>query len=204
MNEAFNARRSSRRSFLAGGILLGLSAAAGESLSSPAPAAAEPRWTSDGWRFCVNCFELFLFDITVNESRCPQNSGTHQPAGWTFRLTYNDSQSGVGESSNIQANWRHCYRCSSLFWGPSATKRCPLWPGGDHQWLNPYSPYPPRQFLLTHDVGQPSGWQNRWRFCFKCSALFFDGYAQKGLCPFDYVYGHTAAGYDFAMPVSAY
>jgi hypothetical protein len=172
---------------------------------SATSAAAEPRWTLNGWRFCVNCFGLFLSDLTVNENRCPRNGRPHQAAGWTFRLTYNDSQPGVGESANIQSNWRHCYRCAAIYWAPSATKRCPL--GGNHEYLNPFSPYPPRQFLLSYDIGEPPWTQHQWRYCFKCSALFFNGYAYKGeygLCPYDYAYGHSAAGFDFAIPVSAY
>ncbi|MGV9317139.1 hypothetical protein ACWDR0_33925 [Streptomyces sp. NPDC003691] len=60
---------------------------------------------------------------------------------------------------------------------------------------------------MPHDIGQPAWTQNQWRYCFKCSVMFYNGYAYRneyGLCPYDYIWGHTAAGYDFAVPVSAY
>ncbi|WP_405800938.1 hypothetical protein [Streptomyces sp. NBC_01506] len=192
-----------RRSVLVGAVALGLSATAAQSALSPTEAAAETRYTLDGWRFCGNCFGLFLRDFTIEQSLCPRNGGPHQPAGWTFRLTYNLDPGGTGEDANTQANWRHCYRCAGLYWGPSTAPRCPA--GGAHSYIHPGG-YP-RQFLLPHDIGQPAWTQNRWRFCFKCSVLFFNGYADQGkygLCPYDHIYGHTAAGYDFAIPVSAY
>ncbi|MFJ9027671.1 hypothetical protein ACIRQP_03960 [Streptomyces sp. NPDC102274] len=203
MQETPGTRRLPRRSVLAGAVALGLSATAAEAALSPAEAAAEPRYTLDGWRFCVNCFELFLVDFTVEQSLCPRNSGPHQAAGWTFRLTYNLDSGGTGENANTQANWRHCYRCAGLYWAPSTALRCPA--GGAHSYIHPGG-YP-RQFLLPHDIGEPAGTQRQWRFCFKCSVLFFNGYANEGkygLCPYDYTYGHTAAGHDFAIPVSAY
>ncbi|WP_133061830.1 hypothetical protein [Streptosporangium minutum] len=205
MQEAPGTGRLPRRSVLAGAAALGLSvaAAAAESMLSPTAAAAESRYTLDGWRFCVNCFELFLVDFTVDQSLCPRTRGPHQAAGWTFRLTYNLSPAGTGESANTQSNWRHCYRCAALYWAPSTAQKCPA--GGAHSYIHPGG-YP-RQFLLPHDIGEPAWTQHQWRFCFKCSAQFYNGYAYKGeygLCPYDYIYGHTAAGYDFAIPVSAY
>ena len=40
--------------------------------------------------------------------------------------------------------------------------------------------------------------QENWRFCQKCEAMFFDGYADKGLCPGGG--GHLAQGYNFNLP----
>lgn len=47
--------------------------------------------------------------------------------------------------------------------------------------------------------GQPSVVlrQAGWRFCVKCSALFFDGYDHKGACPAGD--GHSADGYNFVL-----
>ncbi|MDN3359972.1 hypothetical protein [Actinomadura sp. DC4] len=200
MQKKSDIKQLPRRSVLAGAVALGASAATAKSIFSPTAATADS--TLNGWRFCANCFELFLVDFTVDQSLCPRTRGPHQAAGWTFRLTYNLSPAGTGESGNTQASWRHCYRCAALYWGPGAL-RCPA--GGSHGYIHP-SGYP-RQFLLPHDIGEPARMQHQWRYCFKCSALFYNGYAYKGqygLCPYDYIYGHTAAGYDFAIPVSAY
>ncbi|MFI1015898.1 hypothetical protein [Streptomyces sp. NPDC020965] len=201
MQNASGAGRLPRRSLLVAG--LGLSAVVAESAWSPTVASAGIRSELNGWRFCVNCFDLFLVDFTVDQSLCPRTRGPHYAMGWTFRLTYNLGVGGPGENANTQGNWRHCYRCASLYWSLSTSKVCPA--GGAHSYIHPGG-YP-RQFLLPHDIGQPPWMQNQWRFCFKCSALFYNGYAHKGeygLCPYDYIWGHTAAGYDFAIPVSAY
>lgn len=190
MQDAPSTTALSRRSLLTGAVALGLSAVAAESALSPAVATAENRYTLDGWRFCVNCFGLFLYDWSVDRSICPRTNQPHQVAGWTFRLTYNLSSSGTGESANIQSNWRHCFRCSALYWGPSAASRCPA--GGAHGYIWPGG-YP-RQFLLPHDIGESAWTQHQWRFCFKCAALFYNGYAYKGeygLCPYDRIYGHA-------------
>jgi hypothetical protein len=40
--------------------------------------------------------------------------------------------------------------------------------------------------------------QQDWRFCHKCSAMFFDGFPDKGACPAGG--GHEAAGFNFALP----
>lgn len=40
--------------------------------------------------------------------------------------------------------------------------------------------------------------QDQWRYCTKCHALFFDGYANKGRCPAGG--GHRAQGYNFVLP----
>jgi hypothetical protein len=88
-------------------------------------------------------------------------------------------------------------------WALSNSQRCPA--GGGHTWISPE--VQPWQFLVPHDIGQPPWTQDQWRFCVKCSAMFFDGYGYKGqygFCPYDYASGHAAAGYDFAIPVSSY
>jgi hypothetical protein len=207
VDEPSSVRRCSRRSALGGGLLLGLSAAVGGSLLLPAPAAAAglPGWATDGgWRFCVNCFVLFKFDDTSVYSRCARTGGPHQAAGLTFNLAINIWEPGRGEDSIDQANWRHCYKCSALYWGLSSTQRCPL--GGAHDYLYP-GVYLPYQYVLNHDIGQPPGEQDQWRYCFKCAALFYNGYAYQGrygLCPYDYTYGHTAAGFDYVLPIEFY
>jgi hypothetical protein len=40
--------------------------------------------------------------------------------------------------------------------------------------------------------------QAEWRYCTKCHAMFYNGYAQKGACPGGG--GHFAQGYGFVLP----
>lgn len=191
-----------RRSVLAGTVLLGAAVATAEIGLAPAKAAADARYVEGNWRFCVNCFNLVSTDYTAT-SICPRTSGPHQPMGWTFMLVYNLAPDGIGEDATDQGHWRHCFRCASLYWAYSSSRHCPA--GGTHAYDNTTSYYAP-QYLLLHDVGMPAGTQNLWRFCSKCSALFYNGYAYKdqyGLCPYDNN-GHSAAGYDFAIQVSNY
>jgi hypothetical protein len=51
-------------------------------------------------------------------------------------------------------------------------------------------------FGLHHDLADVRG-QDAWRYCTKCGSLFFDGYADKGICAAGG--GHTAAGYNFRL-----
>ena len=50
-------------------------------------------------------------------------------------------------------------------------------------------------------AGIPAGGdkgQGDWRFCNKCSGLFYDGYNEKGRCPAGG--SHVAQGFDFILP----
>ena len=42
-----------------------------------------------------------------------------------------------------------------------------------------------------------SEYQNAWRYCKKCHAMFFDGFPDKGKCPVEG--GHEASGYNFVL-----
>src|SRR5262249_21237099 len=69
--------------------------------------------------------------------------------------------------------------------------RCPE--GGSHtaQGFN---------FVLPHDVASTPTTQANWRFCQKCNAMFFNGYA-GGRCPEGG--SHTAQGLNFVLPFQA-
>ena len=44
-----------------------------------------------------------------------------------------------------------------------------------------------------------SGLQTEWRFCKKCSVMFYNGFNSKGSCPSD-GNQHAADGFDFHLP----
>jgi hypothetical protein len=54
------------------------------------------------------------------------------------------------------------------------------------------------QFMSSRFKIDPGPEQMDWRFCGKCHALFFDGYATKGVCPAEG--SHQAIGYNFVLP----
>jgi hypothetical protein len=49
-------------------------------------------------------------------------------------------------------------------------------------------------------LAQSCGTQDRWRFCRKCQAMFFNGYDDKGACAAGG--SHEPAGFEFALPHS--
>jgi hypothetical protein len=91
------------------------------------------------------------------------------------------------ETQSVQADWRFCQKCQSMFFdGYPAKGVCPA--GGDHSAAG-------YNFVLPHDVSGLG--QADWRFCQKCQSLFFDGYPTKGVCPAGGA--HNAAGYNFVL-----
>jgi hypothetical protein len=89
-----------------------------------------------------------------------------------------------------QTNWRYCRKCQSMFYdGYAAKGTCPV--GGAHasSGLN---------FVLQHDAFFKvyDVQQDKWRYCDKCFALHFDGFATSGRCA---VQGHVAAGLNFSL-----
>lgn len=63
-------------------------------------------------------------------------------------------------------------------------------------------------FTLPHDVAESANAQGAWRYCQDCHAMFYDGFAAKGLCPGHkghgprglVLLGHEAAGFNFVLP----
>jgi hypothetical protein len=103
------------------------------------------------------------------------------PAGRVFR---NDEQlvlSFDGQletlSSQLQANWRWCRKCSGMFFanGQPEAGVCPE--GGFHDATASGS------YTLAHNTRIPSG-QPDWRWCSKCQGLFHaSGQNDTGVCP---------------------
>src|SRR5262245_34454369 len=94
-----------------------------------------------------------------------------------------------------QDQWARCIHCNLMFFnGYRDNKgRCAA-PGrtvhesdrGDYT-----------AYQITYDDSTGPG-QGDWRFCRKCSALFFNGYDDKGICAADRA-GHEAAGWNFFL-----
>jgi hypothetical protein len=100
-----------------------------------------------------------------------------------------------------QAEWRLCQYCHVLFFNGYDTKGvCAL-----HR-VSPITHAPLQvahtamgfNFVLPHDA--PIAGQPDWRFCNKCDAMFYNGDANKGVCPAGG--GHVAEGYHFVLPVA--
>lgn len=93
-----------------------------------------------------------------------------------------------------QPDWRYCGKCAGMFFDGYTDKgRCPA--DGGHSAIG-------YNFVLPYDVPfDAPGNEHRqaqWRYCGKCHAIFYDGYADKGRCPNGG--GHSAIGYNFVLP----
>jgi hypothetical protein len=57
-------------------------------------------------------------------------------------------------------------------------------------------------FVLPHDATPIEG-QSEWRFCVKCHGLYYDGYADKGVCPALGTHAFHPASFNFSLPHDA-
>ncbi|BEP11787.1 hypothetical protein acdb102_00980 [Acidothermaceae bacterium B102] len=95
--------------------------------------------------------------------------------------------------TQVQQDWRFCNKCNTMFFDGFADNKgaCPA-DGGPHA-AQGY------MFVLEHDVPEVPNTQGAWRFCNKCSAMFFDGFPTKGKCDRD-LGDHVAQGFVFVLP----
>jgi Ricin-type beta-trefoil lectin domain-like len=81
------------------------------------------------------------------------------------------------EAGGQQDYWRWCGKCQTIFHGGGSIAgdifgKCPT--GGGHL-------VGTRNYILSHGVGTAG--QSNWRWCDKCSGLFYNGYPTHGVCP---------------------
>ena len=140
------------------------------------------------WRYCEKCHVMFSTEATANVCAA---GGTHVAQGYQFRLPF-----GGQETPTKQSYWRCCNKCGALFFNYYKENKghCPA--GGGHRWNKGKDP--DWRYLLTHDVPGTPTTQSDWRFCSKCYAMFYDGYADKGHCAAGG--GHLAQGFNFVLP----
>lgn len=98
----------------------------------------------------------------------------------------------------VQDDWAQCVNCSALFFNGDRRNKghCPA-AGVPSTLAHVGERGDFKKYQVTHDDSGGPG-QSDWRFCRKCSALFFDGFADKGVCAAD-KRGHEAAGLNFAL-----
>jgi hypothetical protein len=136
---------------------------------------ATDRTGQKDWRFCTKCCAMFWAPQgDVSKSVCTAG-GEHSWLGLNFYLP-NDHQGATDQTG--QKNWRFCGQCHSLFWAPDSAPAgaCPA--GGKHEPRGWNFYLPNTEQGATDQTGQKD-----WRFCVRCQGLFFDGFANKGVCP---------------------
>jgi hypothetical protein len=157
------------------------------------------------WRFCGKCTAMF-FDGRPDKGTCPAGGGGHTASGFNFVLPHD-----VAETANTQSGWRFCGKCTAMFFDGRPDKgTCPASGGHTASGFNFVLPHDVPEaaggghtasgfnFVLPHDLPETANAQPAWRFCGKCTAMFFDGRPDKGTCPASG--GHTASGFNFVLP----
>lgn len=144
------------------------------------------------FRFCHKCQSLFYEGRNepagTQKGLCPAG-GAHEAMGYQFQIPID----GV-PSPTAQGDWRSCETCWAMFYdGYSEKGMCP---GGSRGHTREARFR--HNFKLAHDVPGTVAAQTQWRFCNKCSVMFYDGYESKGRCAAGD--GHVAQGYDFVVP----
>lgn len=116
------------------------------------------------WHFCQNCSSMFFGGQAVNAGACIAG-GPHIAQGFEFTLPFADGP----ETPNTQKDWFFCRNCNCLFFVPVGGNAGTCGQGGGHDSTGSFN------FHLPHDIPEAPGNQAGWRFCRKCSVLFFSG-----------------------------
>lgn len=140
------------------------------------------------WRYCNKCKTLF-YNGYDQKGICSAG-GSHTAQGFDFKLFYN-----MPETENSQKEWRFCELCYNMFYDGLPHKgACAGAPKetayGEHEAAG-------FNFVLTHSIPPAASSQADWRFCAKCSMLFYSGNGQRGVCSKGG--GHDASGYNFVL-----
>jgi endonuclease/exonuclease/phosphatase family metal-dependent hydrolase len=141
-----------------------------------------------GWRYCSNCEGLF-YGAWINSeyakaSKCPATGGNHRYENLVDSYNYILGHELPPYVQPVQSQWRYCSNCQGLFYGPDIDKSaCPA--GGKHVYTDESS-YNYGLFY-TQDVSNLQGVevQPDWRYCGKCTGLFYGPMGRGGVCPSD-------------------
>ena len=138
----------------------------------------------NGWNYCDKCHGLF-FDDGAGSS-CP-GGGDHHIGGGNYSLFFSSVKLGG------QPGWKFCNKCKILFFS-GGSNSCPV---GSHHDASTSGDY---QVFTSSPVPRlpVKGWQAGWKWCKKCSALFFSG-TKGSVCPSDYKEHDASASGDYSM-----
>ena len=140
------------------------------------------------WQRCRGCLALFWNGEAPISGLCPA-LGQHEPDGANLRLPFITLE----EDGHQQRRWRFCRKCMALFFAgyDPAAGFCPR-DGGRHEAQG-------LEFVIPHDTPETANGQTSWRFCDKCSGMYFEPFTDQSRCPFDGDV-HRSAGFVFTLP----
>jgi hypothetical protein len=94
----------------------------------------------------------------------------------------------------VQDDWAQCVNCHMLFFNGDRNRKGRCAAPGQTGHVGERGDF--KKYQVTHDDPTGPG-QGEWRFCRKCSVLFFNGSPEKGVCAGGG--GHEAAGFNFFL-----
>lgn len=156
----------------------------------------------DKWRYCTQCSALF-FDghSDNNKGVCPgaaHGARGHHAEGYNFNLPYD-----VHPTPKSQADWRNCWKCQAMYFNGHADGNKGACPDGGSHDGHGFDPVV-YNFVLPFNISETSTSQAKWRNCWKCQMMFFDGYEnEKGLCAAGERHeghGDNPKTYNFVLP----
>ncbi len=151
--------------------------------------AASSPGRMNGWRSCRRCEALFWDGDPAFKGVC-QRQGAHEanpadPANYSLAR-------GLAEGPQDQASWWRCGKCLLLFFddGRSSAGLCPDGGGHSKDGAGLSAPH--------GSIEEDPKNQAHWRFCRKCSGLFFAAGSDLGTCAKDHG-PHQPMGFDFVL-----
>ena len=143
---------------------------------------AGPAFASQqGWRMCSKCLGSFR---TTGTSVCPFDHAPHTDAG-THQYTQVTGGTTGNSTSGDQGGWRHCTKCSGLFYAVATGNHMGVCPaGGTHNSGTV-------QLAVQFGVPAAAHLEADWRWCGKCMGLWHST-GPTGACPAGG--GHIADG----------
>lgn len=188
----------SRRQLIIASGSMGMVAASGQFVSK-----AEAKLSLiHGWRYCVNC--SILFNEDSKRSVCPskkEEDGRHVAAGHDFVIVTGHEDTCFGDTTHNQSHWRQCIHCAALYFAKGARPEiCPA--NGDRHYADDKYCYSPPINRVGSAPRNKEGAkaQGGWRYCGKCTGMFFDGdLNNKGVCPAKGDGSHAALGDFFVL-----
>jgi hypothetical protein len=135
------------------------------------------------WRYCVDCG--VLFHQGSGRGKCPKNAEGHKAMGFEFVLDYTQG-SCSSDTPRKQGSWRKCSKCLAMYWGKATpdSMKC-VATGNRHVAATDRCFNLPTNRLHAAPLNPENNHaQGAWRFCGRCTAMFYDGYLDnKGVCP---------------------
>lgn len=137
-----------------------------------------------GWVQCTLCCSLVFTDGQAIGGVCIMREEGHIYVPlFKYRVALE------GEGIKGQVDWRHCNKCSALFYAGNETKgTCPV----DH---DVHDDSDSGAYELLHTSIQFPFSKNKWRWCRKCEQLFRPPSNNVTFCPRGGTHDHKGSGF---------